>query len=90
MRFDDRCRALPYPYADIQGIETSAKFIAPNGRTRYERDYVVRFKDGSRWVAANLLSGDAYDRKRIADLLARRAGVTIVEVPIFKTSDVYD
>jgi hypothetical protein len=50
----------------------------------------VHFKDGSRWVASNLPSGDAYDRKRLVDALAKRAGVTIVEVAVFSTSDVYD
>lgn len=78
------------PYADIEGIVTSGKFVAPNGRTRHERDYVVHFKDGTRWVASSLPSGSVYDRVQVADALARKAGVTIAEVPIFKTADVYD
>jgi hypothetical protein len=83
-------REQVHPYSDIDGIATSGKFIAPNGRTRNERDYVVHFKDGTRWVASNLPSGDVYDRVQVAETLARKAGVTIVEVPIFKTSDVYN
>jgi hypothetical protein len=83
-------REQVHPYADIDGIATSAKFIAPNGRIRHERDYVVHFKDGTRWVASNLPSGEVYDRVQVAKTLAAKAGVTIVEVPIFKTSDVYN
>lgn len=83
-------REQVHSFGDITGIDTSGKFVAPNGRIRRERDYVVHFKDGSRWVASNLPSGDAYDRKRLVDALAKRAGVTIVEVAVFSTSDVYD
>lgn len=79
-----------YAYSEIQSIETAGRFIAPNGRVRHERDYVIHFKDGSRWVAANLPSGDFYDRQRVTELLAQRAGVGITEVAIFKTSDLYD
>lgn len=79
-----------YAYGDIRSIETASKFIAPNGRIRDGRDYVVHFSDGGRWVAADLPSGDGYDRSQVVTLLAKRAGVTITEVPIFKTSDVYD
>ena len=83
-------REQVHPYADIDGIATSAKFIAPNGRIRHERDYVVHYKDGTRWVASNLPSGNVYDRVQVAETLARKAGVTIIEVPIFKTGDVYN
>lgn len=83
-------REQVHSFGDITGIDTSGEFVAPNGRTRHERDYVVHFKDGSRWVTSNLPSGNAYDRKQIVDVLAKRAGVTIVEVPVFSTNDVYD
>jgi hypothetical protein len=77
-------------YSDIVSIDTAGKFIAPNGRTRHERDYVVRFKDGTRWVAGDLPSGNVYDRVRVAEALAKKSGMTIAEVGIFKTSDLYD
>lgn len=79
-----------HPYADIEGIDTANKFVAPNGRVRRGRDYVVRFKDGTHWVDRDMPSGDGYDHQRVIDMLAKRARVTINELPIFKTSDLYN
>jgi hypothetical protein len=79
-----------YPFTEIKSIETAPKFVAPNGRIRHDRDYIVDFKDGQKWIAGDLPSGDIYERGEVANLLSKKSGVAIKEIPIFYTSDLYD
>jgi hypothetical protein len=79
-----------YALTDIDSIKTAPKFIAPNGRVRYDRDYVVYFKNGDKWEARDMPSGDAYDQQRVVEWLSQQSGVPIKEIPIFQTGDLYD
>jgi len=78
---------VSHSFADIKQIDTAPEFTAPNGRTRHDRDFIVRFKDGSNWVASELPSGNYTDREKVAFMLSIESGVPIREVPIFRSSD---
>ena len=79
-----------HAFSEIDRILTAPAFVAPNGRIRHQRDYVVYFKDGSKWVAGDLPSGEEAERVQIAELLSKQSGVPIQQVPIFQTADLYD
>lgn len=78
-----------YRFSEIEAIITAPEFVAPNGRVRHERDFVVHFRNGKRWVASDLPSGDVYEREEVANLLSKKSGVPITETPIFQTGDLY-
>jgi len=79
-----------FSFSDIQSIETAPMFVAPNGRRRNDRNYIVHFKSGEKWISNSVPSGNGYDGKLVAELLSKKSGVVIKEIPIFSTSDLYD
>jgi hypothetical protein len=80
--------ARHYPFSDVTGIVTAPKFVAPNGRIRHERDFVVHFTGGGRWIAGDLPSQSRRSRE-IIEMISKKSGVPIRRIPIFQTSDLY-
>ena len=73
-----------YPLADIRGIETSGRFVAPNGVLVSRREYVVIFSDGRRWSTMFIPSDPDPDTKRdFMRMIADRSGKPIQEVALF-------
>lgn len=79
-----------YAATDVDSIKTAPKFVAPNGRVRYDRDYVVYFKNGDKWEARDLPSDSPYDERRVVEWLSEKSGVPITEISVFQTSDLYN
>jgi hypothetical protein len=73
-----------YPLADIQNIETSGLFVAPNGKLVSRREYVVIFNDGRRWSTTFIPSDPDPDAKsNFMRMISDRSGKPIEEVALF-------
>ena len=73
-----------YPLADIQSIETSGFFVAPNGKLVSRREYVVIFSGGRRWSTTFIPSDPDQETKRqFIRMIANRSGKPIEEVALF-------
>lgn len=73
-----------YPLADIQGIETSGRFVAPNGTLVSRREYVVIFSDGRRWSTTFIPSDpDQEAKQQFIRMISDRSGKPIEEVALF-------
>ncbi len=70
-----------YPLADIQNIETSGRFVAPNGKLVSRREYVVIFNDGRRWSTTFIPSDpDPEAKRKFMRMISDRSGKPIEEV----------
>lgn len=77
-------REARYPLADVRSIETSSRFVAPNGNLVSRREYVVIFSDGRRWSTTFIPSDPDQETKRqFIRLIADRSGKPIEEVALF-------
>jgi len=77
-------REVHYPLADVQSIETSGRFVAPNGILVSRREYVVLFSDGRRWSTMFIPSDpDADTKSQFIRMIADRSGKPIEEVALF-------
>jgi hypothetical protein len=73
-----------YPLADIRSIETSGRFVAPNGQLVSRREYVVVFSDGRRWSTTYIPSDPDTEAKReFMRMISDRSGKPIEEVALF-------
>lgn len=73
-----------YPLTDVQNIETSGRFVAPNGRLVSRREYVVIFNDGRRWSTTYIPSDpDAETKGKFMRMISDRSGKPIEEVDLF-------
>ena len=73
-----------YPLADVQNIETSGRFVAPNGKLVSRREYVVIFNDGRRWSTTFIPSDpDPEAKRKFMRMIADRSGKPIEEVDLF-------
>jgi hypothetical protein len=73
-----------YPLADIQTIESSGRFVAPNGILVSRREYVVIFSDGRRWSTTFIPSDPDPEAKRsFMRMVSARSGKPIEEVALF-------
>jgi hypothetical protein len=77
-----------YPLADIQSIETSGRFVAPNGKLVSRREYVVIFGDGRRWSTTYIPSDpDSETKRKFMRMVSDRSGKPIEEVALFAKDD---
>jgi hypothetical protein len=77
-----------YPLADIQSIETSSRFVAPNGKLVSRREYVLIFSDGRRWSTTFIPSDPDQETKgKFIRMIADRSGKPIDEVALFARDD---
>ncbi len=73
-----------YPLADVQSIETSSRFVAPNGKLVLRREYVVIFSDGRRWSTTFIPSDpDQESKRQFMRMISDRSGKPIEEVALF-------
>lgn len=73
-----------YPLTDIQNIETSGHFVAPNGRLVSRQEYVVIFNDGRRWSTMFIPSDpDPEAKRKFMLIIADRSGRPIEQVDLF-------
>jgi hypothetical protein len=73
-----------YPLADIQSIETSGRFVAPNGTLVLRREYVVIFSEGRRWSTTFIPSDpDQETKHQFIRMISDRSGKPIEEVALF-------
>jgi hypothetical protein len=77
-----------YSLADVQNIETSGRFVAPNGNLITQREFVVIFNDGRRWSTTYIPSDpDTEAKRRFMRMIADRSGKPIEEVDLFAKGD---
>ena len=77
-------REVHYPLGDIQSIETSGFFVAPNGKLVSRREYVVIFSGGRRWSTTFIPSDpDQETKRKFIRMIANRSGKPIEEVALF-------
>ena len=73
-----------YPLTEIQNIETSGLFVAPNGELVSRREYVVIFNDGRRWSTTFIPSDpDPETKGNFIRMISDRSGKPIEEVALF-------
>lgn len=91
-RFEDRrveigrpfaLRAATYDYGRVTAIEHRATFVAPSGKVIHRPHHIFRFDDGTAWDARTSTLRDPVPGLdgEIADLISRRSGRPIVEIP---------
>lgn len=67
-----------YRYSDIERILTAVVVLPAHNYAYYGRDYWLVFRDGRVWdLYRELPAGDAATRKRLAEVIARHAGLAI-------------
>ena len=79
---------VSYPLTDIRNIESSRRFVAPNGKLVSRREYVVIFSDGRRWSTIFIPSDPDPEAKRtLIRTMADRSGKPIEEVDLFSKGE---
>jgi hypothetical protein len=79
---------VTYPLAEIQNIETSGRFVAPNGMLVSRREYVVIFSDGRRWSTTFIPSDpDPETKRNFIRMISDRSGKPIEEVTLFSKDE---
>jgi hypothetical protein len=75
---------VSYPLTDIQNIESSGRFVAPNGKLVSRREYVLIFNDGRRWSTMFIPSDpDPETKRQFMRMISDRSGKPIEEVALF-------
>jgi hypothetical protein len=79
---------VTYPLAEIRNIQTSGRFVAPNGQLVLRREYVVHFSDGRHWSTTYIPSDPDFETKRnFIGMISDRAGKPIEEVALFTKNE---
>jgi hypothetical protein len=72
-----------YRYDEVVAVETSAQTEAPDGSTRDERGFAIRFADGTAWTSTGDLSLSTYSElETLLGTVSARSGVPITQVAI--------
>src|SRR5450432_962983 len=75
-----------HAWTDVASIQMASAFVAPNGNTRYQTNYVVRFRDGTFWSLRDWITHDQ-SQDELAGIVAQRAHVQISEVDSFRRGE---
>jgi hypothetical protein len=70
-----------YEYKRVRGIEHRATFQAPNGNIIRRPHFVIVFDDGTSWSSDGPHESTPETASRIAQLVSRRSGRAITELP---------